>query len=1765
MASLLDSEFITMAKRRDYIALDWVAEEISVSLNDCVSQLRSYLRDPSQQHFLIEARHCLHDVQGSLRMIEFNGEALLVSEMESGLADSTSTGAVSEAQIDAITAIIHAADELPAYLNRGRSNQRQLPISLMMIFNDLRAANKQALISSSVLFLPHLDLDQPLQSKSAQLTDSTYSDFIAKLSKMYEIAADAYLRGADATKNLGYLRKVCSRAMALCGNYGQWSLWSAAEALIEGLANESIARCLAIESILARLGEQFESIASEASSGRGDNTIRSLLKDILFYVASSQANSLSISKLRERHQLALVLADEVQLPSEENTQALRNIRTEIVAELRSLAASVESSAALGQCFEIRDSLAILGYCDELYALNGILHPTEAGDIDLSLLSQLAADLNQANHEVPATALFNDDVEAQEQLDRALRSLVDQSRKLIADIQESILSYVAENWRDKFLRDVPEQLVATSAALKLGGFPAPAEVLDSCASYIADDVLDRKDKPEWLMLDALADAIAAVDYFLERSASGPVDDADGLLYIAEQCVTQLGYPVNTPPRLLRRPSEERIEPQALRQETPDVEDQSLALDPDILAVFLEEADEILELLRDVLPKWRADYSAAEPLAEVRRGFHTLKGSGRMVMAGHIAELSWAIENMLNKVVDGHNTVDDARLTVVEKAQRVIPLMLEKLANGGGSFEPEYIAVLQSRAEQLAVKQLPDKDSLAEYEAVHGIPSRYDDSLLSVFLSEADTHLLAIDDYLADADSYPVPLNDELQRSLHTLKGASRMAELSSISDVISPVEELVKELRSMRVSAGESLINLIADVSGYTRQQLADLRDGGTSAVAPAGLLRRISALSVQLIHDAEFAVANGESDGLAAGALDEFLAVCVERLQTIMDSSATADLVAADLSQSAECLAELAERADAVRCEDFANLARATQGFAGRAEDPMAQAYLSLLNAALDQLMEFLNQLAAEQQLIENSALLEQLHNFEAVEIVEEIEESAALPVLELDEEIDPEIVEIFLEEAGDLLESLDQAIHDWSADRSSLAPLDDLQRYLHTLKGGARMAGLRIVGDLSHGFEAAIVAALGQGTNTSDSFYGDVHLQQDKLVAAVARATDGNYADETAEASLETLTFVPPPEKIEEVAPVLVSDVAELPDTLQMASQIRAPQEMVKVPSPLLESLINLAGETSIARSRAEEQLSDINFSLDEMETTVERLQDQVRRLNMETEAQIAFRQEQVQSEGADGFDPLEFDRYSQLQQLSRSLLESGSDLVDLRSTLLDKSRDMETLLLQQSRINTELQEGLMHSQMVSFARMVPRLRRGIRQLSGELNKPVDFRVFNAEGEMDRRVLERIIPALEHLLRNALDHGAETVELRREAGKSDHATVEMRFDRQGGDVVIVISDDGGGIDVQAVRAKAEKLELVASDAELSEGQLLDYIFHPGFSTASSVTQISGRGVGLDVVRSEIKQLGGVVEVSTERGQGTRFEIRLPFTVSVNRALMVAVAGEIYAVPLNNIEGIVRVNPYELDVYYQDEDQHFEYANKDYKLRYMGQLLNSSMAPKLDGQVDPKPVLLIRNADPVTAIQVDSLLGSHEVVVKTLGPQFAGVQGLSGATVMGDGSVVVILDMLASIRAYAARDVLPHTHMDALAAENTATKMVMVVDDSVTVRKVTARLLERQQIAVSSARDGLEAITMLQEMEQLPDVILLDIEMPRMDGFEVLGRMRNNPRLQDIPVIVISSRTGEKHRQRARSLGVTSFLGKPYQEVQLLAAINHYTAGLEEA
>lgn len=792
-------------------------------------------------------------------------------------------------------------------------------------------------------------------------------------------------------------------------------------------------------------------------------------------------------------------------------------------------------------------------------------------------------------------------------------------------------------------------------------------------------------------------------------------------------------------------------------------------------------------------------------------------------------------------------------------------------------------------------------------------------------------------------------------------------------------------------------------------------------------------------------------------------------------------------------------------------------------------------------------------------------------------EDTSALQAL-ADEGVDTEILEIFLEEAEELTEGIDNTIAAWLGERDNPAHLDEMKRLLHTLKGGARLAGLMHIGNLSHNFESFLIQAETDRLPQDDAYFARVQQEHDKLIAQMehlrkhggelieAGEETAAVAEPLAPAAVEPVAAQPVPDNVVPIVAQPLPQEVDTPDLLPASAfhvdePKRSSNESIKVSADLMENLVNLAGETSIIRGRIEQEMTDFTTVIGEVGQTIDRARELLRRLDMETEAQVLYRYQQA-GEGSDyeDFDPLEMDRYSTLNQLSRSLNETISDMMDLRDSLVDRARDTETLLVQQARINTELQESLMRSRMVPFSRMVPRLRRIVRQVAEELGKKADLEIVGAEGEMDRTVLDRMVPPLEHMLRNAVDHGIEMPDERVAKGKKEQGRITIHLAREGGEVVLRLTDDGKGIALDKVKARAIERGLMKADAPLSDKEVLQFIFKPGFSTAEKVTQISGRGVGMDVVHSEIKQLGGNVKLHSAPGAGSQFTVRLPFTVSVNRALMVRVGDDLYAIPLNNIEGIVRVSPYELEAYYQPDAPKFEYAGQAYNIRYLGRYVHNVPMPNLMGHTKPLPVLLVRGGEHAVALQVDSLVGSREIVVKSVGPQLAAVSGISGATILGDGSVVIILDLGAVIRAEQAQFSRQEAAVAAAAMQNLVpqpkineTPLVMVVDDSVTVRKVTSRLLERNGYDVITAKDGVDAITQLQECK--PDVMLLDIEMPRMDGFEVATLVRHDERLKDTPIIMITSRTGEKHRDRAMSIGVNRYLGKPYQETVLLQNI----------
>jgi len=759
--------------------------------------------------------------------------------------------------------------------------------------------------------------------------------------------------------------------------------------------------------------------------------------------------------------------------------------------------------------------------------------------------------------------------------------------------------------------------------------------------------------------------------------------------------------------------------------------------------------------------------------------------------------------------------------------------------------------------------------------------------------------------------------------------------------------------------------------------------------------------------------------------------------------------------------------------------------------------------------------------------------------------------------DLDPELVDIFVEEAGDLLDHSDGLLAQLREHPTEREPLVGLQRDLHTIKGGARMAGIMAVGELGHAMESLLEAVVEQRRELGHDGIPLLERGFDRLHAMVTRV-GARRAIDPSETLIEEFNAralgrpspsvsagtpsqaSPAPEPGKELKP-LSAPIGDTVATDDDDIAVRAPQEQVRIRADLLDQLVNYAGEVAIYRARLEQQLGAFRSAMGEMEQTNMRLRDQLRRLDIETEAQIIARYQREHETADATFDPLELDRFSTLQQLSRALGESAADMSSLQGTLDDLTRQYETLLLQQSRVSSDLQQGLMRTRMVPFDALVPRLRRVVRQAASETGKQVQLKLDGAQGELDRNVLEHMTAPLEHMLRNAVAHGLETPDQRRKAKKSEEGAVRIAVRREGSEVVLEIGDDGRGLDRAAIRRRGEERGLIRADAVLANSDLDALIFEPGFSTVDEVSRLAGRGVGMDVVASEVRQLGGTFDIASREGEGTTFTLRLPQTLAVTQAVFVRIGETSFAVPIASVRGVGRIGRDE----FGKAGASYAYGGEDYVVHDLGGLVGHGAA-RAEGQLQ-MPVLLIRSGDLRAAVAVDQIVGSREIVVKPVGPQVASIPGIFGATIMGDGSVVVILDVAPLVRRRTAQ---PQATEPAQAAVAHHVPLVMVVDDSVTMRKVTGRVLERHNFEVASARDGIDALERM--VDRVPDLMLLDIEMPRMDGYELATAMKADPRLRNVPIVMITSRTGEKHRQRAFEIGVERYLGKPYQENELV-------------
>ncbi|WP_225756810.1 Hpt domain-containing protein [Cardiobacterium sp. Marseille-Q4385] len=591
-----------------------------------------------------------------------------------------------------------------------------------------------------------------------------------------------------------------------------------------------------------------------------------------------------------------------------------------------------------------------------------------------------------------------------------------------------------------------------------------------------------------------------------------------------------------------------------------------------------------------------------------------------------------------------------------------------------------------------------------------------------------------------------------------------------------------------------------------------------------------------------------------------------------------------------------------------------------------------------------------------------------------------------------------------------------------------------------------------------------------------------------------------------------------------------------------------VRVDAQLLDEMIAMTGETAIMRSRMENIISEAEFNLTELTRVATRIAEQMRRLDSETEAQMLYRREQ-QGEDDLHFDPLEMDRFSEIQQLSRQLSEAIDDLKNLQDTLSQDNTTLRNLSIQQGIIQRGIQDHLLTTQLMRFDVHEARLRRLVRQTAKSVGKDVNFILEGGEVEVERRLLEDILPALEHMIRNSLAHGIETPESRLATGKSETGTIKVKVGVHAAELSVDVLDDGQGLNYERIRDKAAAKGMLDPERADDESYLSSLILRSGFSTAESLSQLAGRGVGMDVVNEMVKQRRGQIVVRSKRGEGTMFTLNMPFSMSIAEVLLVEIAGQTFAAPMSSIKAIGQVSHNILQRSVDGEIVYQNYEDKDYRQFVLGAYFRPDQYTLSDEEAGA-PVLFINSEDNPVAFHVDRILNRLEIIVKNVNRQVLNIPGISGATILGDGRVVPVLELLDLSRRIADLTTL---HAQRAAEVEVTVPNILVVDDSVTMRKVSTRLLERHHYNVATAKDGLDAIEVLNSFT--PDVILLDIEMPRMDGFEFASHVRHGSNVPDVPIVMITSRTGDKHRERADAIGVQGYLGKPYSEDMLIQTL----------
>jgi chemosensory pili system protein ChpA (sensor histidine kinase/response regulator) len=1634
--------------------LSWITAEVDQALKHVREHIARYAADPVDAAVLKPCPEHLHQVSGALRMVGLSGATRFCEEIEGGFARLNGASPSTQA-MGVIDRAVLALKEFVDGLERGQAN---VPLRLFPVYRELKSLQGKADAAEKDLFFPDTSLPAPPHPNPILLAKEALGPYLQAQRSQFQRGLLGALRGQPhGPPEMKHALEALHQVAPLLPQ--PQALWWVAEGLVDGMLEPPDAEWLTrAKTLCNRIDFQVRDLAAGASSASD-----ALLRELLYAIAKCRPATPRLKEIRQHYQLETLfpgvepgavmefdmdwlgpaLADLrsrlealkgnwLQYVSGEAKSATRF--RELVAAFKAKAVEIGSgplaklfdaialvATRLPDPYEPQDQYMVIEMASAFLLAESLIenytHPAADADQQAGIMGSWLLDAANGNakSELPAglRADLNERIGALQ-----LRAQV--ARESLANLQhvEQVLDGFA---RDSAKRDglaaLAPELRQIHGALMVLRFESAARALATCERLIAEcaqaDHAGTAEDMDWI-----AEGLSSIGFFLDPCLHGrePADQAIELFFrrydrahtpvmqrsrdatvvltaaakkidttAAQVIAAAAAPPAVCPPRAPAAPHVPKARP---------------AVNQELLDIYLEEAVDVLATVDAALEQCRARPQDRDQLTTIRRGFHTLKGSGRMVGLMDHGEVAWEIEQVMNRWLEQKWPASAELLELIATASSAFAGWIAQLRAGAltEEIDARQLVELAGRlrrgeapvaavapAPAAAPELAPPAPEPAEVVIGETHVARH---MYDIYLKEAQRHIETLEAQFAAWRQAPGEAAHEFVRAAHTLASSSRTAGFEPIAVLAGALEHWMPLARQTAPT----------DATAVQR--------------AIEGLRERVAA------------VARREAPA-PAEELERALQQMITRLQ----------------------------------------LPPAPPKPAAPAAKPAARS-------------------------------------------------GKELRVLQ--DDIDAQLLPIFLEEAQQLLPLIGSDLRDWKATPQDGRVQQSLQRALHTLKGSARMAGAIRLGELAHLMESRIEAALEAG-QVPPTLFAELEEKMDRLSLDVERMAAGPEA----------------------ALPMAGAAEAPLPSATAM----------LRVNAETLDHLINESGEVSIARSRVEAELRAVKQSIADLSESIARLRGQLREVEIQADSQMRSRKLELEEHNRE-FDPLELDRYTRLQELTRLMAESLHDAAATQQSLSNSLGESEGALAHQARTSREVQQALMRMRAVPFAILNERLHRIVRQTARELDKKAELHIEGSQVELDRSVLERIGAPLEHMLRNALAHGLEPPARRAAAGKPAVGRISVSVRQESNEVALIVSDDGAGLDLERLRQAAEAMRLVQPGQEVSDAELAQLIFVSGLSTADAVTELSGRGIGMDVVRNEIGAVGGRIEIASVRGQGTTFLIYLPLTLAVTQALLVRAGGAALAVPAAMVEQVLRLKAEALEAHYEERSVQFQ--DRRYPLYALAQLLGAGAA----GVQPYNSVLLLRSGIQRIALHVDELLGNQEIVVKSVGPQLAHVPGVGGATVLADGSIVLIVNPVQLVQhARAAAERAAATQPVAAPAA----PVVMVVDDSLTVRKITSRLLEREGYQVLTAKDGLDALGQMKET--LPAVMLVDIEMPRMDGFDLTRVLRADPRTRDVPIIMISSRTAGKHRDQAAELGVKVFLGKPYPEAELLRHITEYVEG----